>query len=118
MLTWLRVWPLLVLPVLLITLLASLPTFEHNESLLGGGPVREWLLNQALLPLLPDTQAFVLVGWFESASVPAEWLLALLIAVNINALLLLPLYAIGGGMIALSQWLTRTELHLKRRGVR
>ena len=118
LLTWLRLWPLLALPTFLLTLLASLPLFEVRGVTLGGGPVRQWLLNHLLLPIAPLEQAEALVHWFATASAAQEWLLAVLITVNLNAILLLPLYVLGQGLITLSGWYVRTELNLKREGIR
>jgi hypothetical protein len=118
MLTWFRLWPLLALPVLLLFLLISLPMFEVRHQLLGGPLVRQWLLNHGLLPLLPDTQAQQVIQWFSGASVLQEWLLTFLIALNINALLLLPLFFVGQLIIRFSAWTVRTELNIKRQSVR
>jgi len=118
MLTWFRLWPLLALPVFVLSLFISLPMFEVRHQLLGGGLVRQWLLNHGLLPLLPDVQTGQIIHWFSQASALQEWCLAFLIAMNINALLLLPLYFIGQLVIALSAWTMRTELKLKRQSVR
>ncbi len=118
MLTWFRLWPLLALPVFLFSLLISLPMFEVRQQLLGGGLVRQWLLNHGLVPLLPDQQTAQIIHWFAQASVLQEWSLAFLIALNINALLLLPLFFVGQLIITFSAWTMRTELNIKRQGVR
>ena len=118
MLTWFRLWPLLALPVFLLSLLISLPMFEVRQQLLGGGLVRQWLLNHGLLPLLPDVQTQPIIQWFSGASVLQEWLLAFLIALNINVFLLLPLFFVGQTIIQFSAWTMRTELNIKRQSVR
>ena len=118
MLTWFRLWPLLALPVFILSLLISLPMFEVRHQLLGGPLVRQWLLNHGLLPLLPDAQAVQLIQWFSVATALQEWLLAFLIALNINALFLLPLFFTGQLAIRLSAWTMRTELKLKRQSAR
>lgn len=118
MLTWFRLWPLLVLPAFILLLLTSLPIFEIRSRLLGGGLVREWLLNHALLPVLPLAQAEQLIVWFANASVIQEWLLSLLIIININGILLFPLYFIGQLIIGFSAWTLRTELNIKRKSIR
>ena len=118
MLTWIRLWPLLALPVFILSLLISLPMFELRQQLIGGGLVREWLLNHLLLPILPMEQAAQIIHWFARSHVIGEWLIAFLIALNINAILLLPLYFIGQLLIKLSAWILRTELSLKRQSVR
>ncbi|MDH5485764.1 MAG: hypothetical protein OEY43_11065 [Gammaproteobacteria bacterium] len=92
--------------------------FEVRGVTLGGGLVREWLLNRFLLPLSPSEQGHQLVHWFAGASTVQEWLMAMLITININAILLLPLYVIGTGLIRISGWYARTELDLKRKGIR
>lgn len=118
MLTWFRLWPLLALPVFLLTLLISLPMFELRDHLLGGGLVREWLLNNGVLPWLPVEQTAQIIHWFSQANIIGEWLLAFLIVVNINAVLLLPLFFLGELIIQFSAWTMRTELNLKRKSVR
>ena len=118
MLTWFRLWPLLGLPIFLLSLLISLPMFEIRHHVLGGGLVRQWLVNQGLLPLLPVQQTEWIIHWFTQASVLQEWLLAFLVALNINGALLLPLFITGQLIIRLSAWTMRTELNLKRKGVR
>ena len=118
MLTWFRLWPLLALPVFLLSLLISLPIFEVRHQLLGGALVRQWLLNHGLLPLLPEVQAAQIIDWFSGASALQEWLLVFLIALNINALLLMPLFFVGQLVIKFSAWTMRTELNIKRQGVR
>lgn len=118
LLTWIRLWPLLLLPSFLLTLAVSVPMFEMRGVLLGGGLVRQWLLNHVLLPFAPLDQAHLLVNWFASASVLQEWCLAMLIVLNLNASLLLPLFFVGQSFIKLSAWVMRTELDLKRKGFR
>ena len=92
--------------------------FEIRGVLLGGAFVRQWLLNHVLLPLAPLDQAHHLVNWFAGASVLQEWFLAMLIVLNLNASLLLPLFFLGQALIKLSAWVMRTELDLKRKGIR
>jgi len=118
MLTWIRLWPLLALPVFIVSLLISLPMFEIRHHLLGGGLVREWLLNHLLLPVLPVAQAAQIVHWFSQSNFLGEWLFAFLIGLNINAILLVPLLLFGQLLIQVSAWTLRTELKLKRQSVR
>ena len=118
MLTWFRLWPLLLLPGFFMSLLISLPIFALRQHSLGGGLIRQWLLNHCLLPLLPDMQTEQMIDWFSQASVLQEWLLAFLIVLNVNALLLLPVFFVGQRMIQFSAWTMRTELTLKRQSIR
>ena len=118
MLTWFRLWPLLALPVFLLSLVISLPMFELRHHLLGGPLARQWLLNHSVLPFLPEVQTEQLIHWFSQASLLQEWLLAFLIALNINAVLLLPLFFVGQWIIQFSAWTMRTELNIKRKSIR
>lgn len=118
MITWIQVWPLLGTPLLIVAGLAGLPTATFNGRVLGGGPIREWLLNHWLLPVLPHEAAAQLVAWFQSANGLQEWLIALLIGLNINALLLPAFYWLGLVMIRTGNWFTNKDLELKRRAAR
>ncbi|MHB8455888.1 MAG: hypothetical protein ACYDDO_14610 [Acidiferrobacterales bacterium] len=118
MLTWIQLWPILGLPTLVIAALAGIPTVAFHGRLLGGGPVREWLFNHVILLPWPHDSTVAFVVGFAHASVLQEWLLAGVAALNINALLLVPLYAIGQAAIHSSGYLARKNIELKRRGAR
>lgn len=118
MITWIQVWPILGVPWLLIAGVAALPTAAFGGRTLGGGPVREWLLNHWLLPVLPHDAAASLVAWFQQAGAAQEWLIAALIALNANAVLLPVLYGIGLGVIRINNALTNKDIELKRRAAR
>ena len=118
MMTWIQLWPLLGVPIVLVAALAAIPTAEFNNRIMGGGPIREWLLNHLLLPVLPTDTGASLIGWFSHASVFKEWLLAVLIGLNLNALLLPLLYGVGVLLIQMQSWLMRKDLDLKRQQAR
>lgn len=118
MITWLNYWPVLIMPTVILSAIAGVPTYLHSGGLIGGGPVREYFLNHFVLPLLPADSAAQLVAWFSTASAFQEWTLAVAVAININALLLPPLYAQGVGVIALSAWVSKKNIQLKRQAVR
>ena len=118
MITWLQLAVLLPLPTVLLGLIAALPTREFNGHLLGGGPFREYLLNHIIVPVLPNDAAISLVQWFAHANVWQEWLLSLLIVVNINGVLLPLLYGLGEVLITVSTWIIRKDLELKRNAIR
>jgi hypothetical protein len=115
MITWLNYWPAMLLPSLLLLPPAWMPTTMFRG--LGGGVVRQWYLNHFLLPLLPNDAAAALVQWYATASVWQEWGVAAAIVININALLLPPLYLLGAVVIGLSSWVARKDIELKRRAV-
>jgi len=118
MITWIQVWPILGIPTLVVAGTAGLPTAAFNGRILGGGPVREWLLNHLMLPLLPSETGYALMGWFQQASGIQEWLIALLIALNVNALALPAFYGLGFVIIATGNWFTNKNLELKRSAAR
>ncbi len=118
MITWLQLFPILLLPTYVLIALAALPTVHAFNRTLGGGPLREWLLNHCLLAWLPDVPGQVLVTWFAKATVLQEWLLALLIALNLNTLTLPLLYTAGNGLIRIKNWFVIKNLELKRHHAR
>lgn len=118
MITWLTLWPILLVPSIILMALASCPTFLFRGRMLGGGPVREFYLNNFVLPVLPHDAGARLVEWFSSATVVQEWFLALAAAININAALLPLLYALGFCAINVSAWMARKNIELQRRGMR
>lgn len=95
MITWLKIWPLLLMPTVILSAIAAFPTSLIGGRVLGGGPVREYYLNHFLLPVLPADASASLVSWFSAASSMQEWLLAFAISVNLNAVLLPLLYVLG-----------------------
>ena len=118
MITWFQLWPALLMPTGILSALAALPTLAVGGRLLGGGPVREFYLNHFVLPLLPGDAAAGLVNWFSTASAFHEWLLALAVSVNLNALLLPLLYVLGVFIIRVSAWASKKDIQLKRASVR
>jgi hypothetical protein len=118
MITWLQLWPLLALPTLILGAITAIPTKLINGHVMGGGPVREYLLNHVLVPVLPNDAAVSVVQWFAHANAFQEWFLSLLVIVNINGLLLPLLFVFGQGLIALSTWFTRKNIQLKRDAIR
>ena len=118
MITWIQVWPILGMPSILVAGVAALPTATFNSRVLGGGPIREWLLNHLLLPLIPQDAGLALVTWFQHANGVQEWLVALLIAFNVNAVLLPAFYGLGLVIIRTGNWFTNKDLELKRSAAR
>lgn len=118
MITWISIGWLLALPTVLVGAVAALPTLRLHTHLVGGGPVRQWLLNHCVVPLLPHDAAVAAVAWFAQASYFGEWSLAALVAVNLNAVMLLPLYFFCAWLIRLSGWIAASDLEQKRRNVR
>ena len=121
MITWLQYYLVLPMPALLLSAMAAMPTGMLSGRPIGGGPVREYLLNHCALPVVrwfSVDDAVRLVGWFATASGFQEWLMAFVVAININALLLPPLYGLGVVVIGLSSWATKVNIDQKRQAVR
>lgn len=118
MITWLNLIPLFLMPTILVGMLSAIPTFVFNGRTLGGGPFREYLVNHVALTLIPNSWAALLVDWFAGASVLGEWCLAFWLGININAMLLPFIYALGLGFIAVSGWWAKTDMQLKQKSVR
>lgn len=118
MITWLQYWMVMPMPTVILSAMAAMPTGMLNGRLIGGGPVREYFLNNFALPVLPVDAGNQLVEWFSTASGFEEWLLAFAVAVNINAVLLPLLYVLGVAVIGLSSWVSRKGIDLKRSAVR
>lgn len=118
MITWLLMGPLLSLPTALLALLCAVPQITVNNRMVGGAQLRQWLLNHVADRVLPNAQGAELITWFQHASVLQEWLLSVLIAINLNAVVLPALYAIGAMVIWFSSWSAKTDLALKRKALK
>ena len=114
MITWLQVAPFLAVPGLLVFLSGLLPMVEVFGRPVGGGIVREWLVNHLVLPVLPVADAGSLVEWYMHTRLSGELLLHALVALNMNTALLLVLYPLAAGYIRLNNWVAKTDLALKR----
>ncbi len=114
MITWLQVAPFLAVPGVLIFLVGLLPMVDVLGTPLGGGMMREWLVNHLVLPLLPAADATRVVEWYMHTSFSGELTLHALVALNMNAALLLVLYPLAAGYIRLNNWAAKTDLSLKR----
>ena len=117
MITWLKIWPLLLMPTVILSAIAAFPTSLIGGRVLGGGPVREYYLNHFLLPVLPADASASLVSWFSTASSTQEWLLAFAVSVNLNAILLPLLYVLGIFVLhypTSSIWFPRWSWYRKR----
>ena len=118
MVTWIQLWPLMLMPTIILSALAAIPTRLFNGRVLGGGPVREYYLNHFILPVLPADASVSLVQWFSTASAIQEWCVAFAVSVNINALMLPLLYVFGIFVIQVSSWFAKKNIQLKRDSMR
>ena len=118
MLTWIRFWPMFVVPVFVLNAIGFLPTIFEARRYWGGGPVRQWMLNTFLIPLLSDAQAHQITDWFNTATVIQECLMYSIIILNLNLLVIPILYGCGNGIIKVINWISVRDLELKREAVR
>lgn len=118
MLTWLELWPMLGLPFIAVSGLAALPTVALGWHVLGGAPIRGWLIDHVLMPCLPQAVAAHFAAGYVHAGVLRQWLISALIAINLNALLLPLLFLLGVAMIRSRNWIVNRNLALKREAAR
>lgn len=119
MISWIQLWPLLVIPYGVLFGIGLLPDVTFMGQPWGGALVREWLLNQILLPLLPSAQGWDLVAWYQQASITGELLLHALITLNLYVFFGFPLFlALGTVVIRINAWSRATDLIQKRRYVK
>jgi hypothetical protein len=114
MITWLQLAPFLLVPGLVVFLAGLLPDVTVLGTPIGGGLVREWCVNHLVLPVLPVSDASLLVAWYLHTRLSGELLLHALVALNLNTALLLVLYPLFAGFIRLNHWMAKTDLTLKR----
>lgn len=117
MITWVQLWPLLAAPSFFGGLVCSIPTFVLKGALVGGGPVRQWIINNFLMPVIPVNAGEGLVVWFNSASVIEEWFAAFFVVLNVNAILLPALFLAGKLIIRVNAWLARVDINQRRNAI-
>lgn len=118
MLTWIRLWPAFVFPVLGLNLIGFFPTVSFQGQYLGGGPVRAWAVNTFLLPFLSAAQGGKVVAWYSQATVMQECFLFGIIALNLDVFMMPVLYGLGNVIIKINNWISIKELQLKRSAAR
>lgn len=60
-----------------LSAVCALPTIPLRHRYLGGGPIREAILNRLFLPILPDDWAIAIVQWYQGAAPLQEWFVAI-----------------------------------------
>ena len=118
MTTWFGLWPFLALPGVAMIALGAMVTIPMGGHEIGGAAVQHWCIVHLLVDWLPhgvQNRLTVWVGWTDSSH---RWILYLLIAVNVNALLLPLFYGIGSAILRLQAWGVRQDLDLKSTAVR
>ncbi len=113
MTTWIGLWPLLVLPSILMIALGAVVTMPVAGHEIGGAAVQHWCVVHLLLDWLPGRVHNRLAIWFSGTDALHRWILYLLIVANVNTFLLPLLYGIGEGILRLQAWGVRTDLELK-----
>ena len=116
--TWFGLWPLLILPAVMMIALGALVTPGLGGHGAGGNAVQYWCIVHLLLDWLPHAAQARLAAVLARADAPHRWMLYLLVTANVNALMLPPLYALGSGLLRLQAWSVRRDLELKTRAAR
>ncbi|MDH5645982.1 MAG: hypothetical protein OEZ01_08240 [Candidatus Heimdallarchaeota archaeon] len=85
--TWFNVWPILIAPLFILVPVGFLPAIKLFNFNKGGEDIRI-LIADTFLDLLPYNQASLFADWYSQASTAKHMLLHVLMAFDINVLLL------------------------------
>ncbi len=118
MTTWLRVWPLCVVPGVVLMLLGCLPQIAWVDKSVGGASVRAATVEVALVSWLPSAPREEFQRWYAAAPPATHYAVHAWLALNLNTLLLPLTYGLARACIASSAWSMRTEWELKRGALR
>jgi len=117
-LTWFRLWPLLILPFLTTFFLGLLP----KVSILGDKEVGGFLIREPFVDLteflLPEDKAELLHHLYFTGDYLTQVSIHGVLALNLNLLLLPVLYAVGAFLIFVSSWVATAELDVKTQTAR
>ncbi|MDA8362524.1 MAG: hypothetical protein M0Z84_01610 [Gammaproteobacteria bacterium] len=118
MTTWIALWPLLAVPCVLMIAIGAVPSLLLGVHEIGGAAVRNWCVVHLLLDWLPGDARVRLLVWFDRTDALRRWAFYLLIAINVNALLLPVLYGVGEAALRLQAWAVRRQLETQSRAAR
>ncbi len=118
MISWIQIWPLLLVPYVLLCSVGVVPALDLFGHHIGGPWVREWFLNHLALPVLPSDAGWALVEWFSHASTAQEIGLHALISLNVYAVVFPLVYLVGFFIIRLSAWSASVDLEQKRQSLK
>lgn len=102
MLTWWKLWWLVLLAFLLPIMSVLIPTIKLGKNSIGGGNMREGVVN-AIMPYLHDDISLVLISGFTK-SVTGEYLVYEWIAVNFGLALAWLVFIFITVIMSLSNW--------------
>lgn len=111
--TWWNYLYLVVLAIILPFIAGLLPTVQLKGKYVGGGPTREYFVN-LVASILPPEKADILINHFMQASIVKEILLYLPIAINLSAIALLIVYALGTISIEVNNYV-KTSIYKSQR---
>ena len=118
MMTWLHLWPVIILPLLALIGVGLIPKIELFGQTFSGAIAREVIMNHSLLSVLPHAQATRIVDAYRDATSQAEILLHILISLNLYTLVLPFLYLGCSLLIKVSAWHSATNLQLKQQALK
>lgn len=104
--TWLDadLWALPVAVLMILVFPMLLPTLQIQGNYIGGGVIREWVLNHVLMPFVPLEKGQAVVDWWHQAGWFEESMVYAIFVVNAFALLMPVIYALMKLKIASSNW--------------
>jgi len=112
--SWWDYYPVMIFAVVAPFIPGLLPTVSFNGHFIGGGPIRQFFINQ-VAEILPVETGQRYVDAFNVASFGGEVALYLPIALNMAACLVLVVYAFYSGLIQVSNWMKRGEFKSQRK---
>jgi len=113
MITWLTLWPFTLIPLIVTFFMGAFPEMNIANKVFNGGIIREWFLNNLLIPVLSDSNTDIVLKWFIQATYPEELGLHFLLSINVFALCFPFMFIIGTGIIRFSAWYSKTALKQK-----
>lgn len=115
--TYLDYLPGFILVALLPFIVGALPTINAFNHSLGGGPIRQFAINQ-LVKLLPPAPGQQLIDAFMKASALGEYLLYLPIALNIAVVLVWLVVLNATFSVRLQNWFISSKYQSTRKAAK
>jgi len=112
--TWWDFYPLMIFMVLAPFGVTALPTFVIQRKWVGGGFIREYLMN-TVANHLPAESGNAYVEMFATASVFKEYALVLPITLNLSAVCAVITFVVFTCLMNLINWMKRSEFQSQRK---
>lgn len=112
--TWWDYYPVMLLALLLPFLVLLVPTGTIKGHIIGGGPVRQAMVN-SVSKVLPPTSAEAYIEAFNTASVSKEVVLSLPVALNLSGALVVFFFLVLSSVMGFQNWMKRGEYSSQRK---